>query len=165
VVSNPGARGESDPDRDRDGERGTADDAGARSPSRPSGSDASKGDDRRTAPDERSEAPTDGSEDHRGAPPTPLTQQLGRVVLVVLAGLVVVFALANRHPVDFSWIIGETEVVEVAGERRSGGVPLIVLLLGSFVVGALVGALLEWQVLRRRRPPTGVAPERGRRHR
>lgn len=87
--------------------------------------------------------------DEPPAPRVPITQHLGRAVLVALAVLVIVFALANSHRVTFSWVFGRTVAVEVAGEHVSGGVPLIALLLVSFAVGALVGALSEWQFLRR----------------
>lgn len=84
-------------------------------------------------------------------PRTPLTQQLGRVTLVVLAVLFVVFAVANSQPVDFSWIVGGTEVVERADGEVVGGVPLILLLVAALLVGAAIGALVEWQFLRSRR--------------
>lgn len=84
-------------------------------------------------------------------PPVPFTQQLGRVSLVVLAVLFVVFALANAQPVDFSWVFGESEVLrDSRGRPVGGGVPLIVLLIASFVLGALVTALAIFQVRRAR---------------
>lgn len=84
--------------------------------------------------------------------PTPLTQQIGRAAIVVLAILFGVFAVANSHTVDFSWVFGETRVRDdPAGAGEVGGVPLIVLLLITFVIGALMGALIEWYVLRSRR--------------
>jgi uncharacterized integral membrane protein len=86
--------------------------------------------------------------DHEGVP---LTQQIGRVAVVVVAVVFVVFALANAQHVDFSWVLGETEVVQQGGERVSGGVPLIVLLLLAFAAGALVAGLLAWQRGRHRR--------------
>jgi uncharacterized integral membrane protein len=86
-----------------------------------------------------------------GRTPTPLTQQLGRVTLVVLAVLFVVFAAANSQPVDFSWIVGTTEVTTDAAGQASGGVPLIVLLGVALAIGVVIGALLEWQFLRARR--------------
>jgi uncharacterized integral membrane protein len=107
-----------------------------------------------------------GAEPAAGATGTPLTQQLGRIVLVALLVLVVVFGLVNSQPVDFSWVFGTTEVVEVGGERVSGGVPLIVLLFGAFAVGALIGALFEWQFLRKRQNrPERRKDDRGRRRR
>jgi uncharacterized integral membrane protein len=94
----------------------------------------------------------------------PVTQQLGRLVVVALVVLFVVFALANAHHVGFSWVFGTTEVVEVGGERVSGGVPLIVLLFASFGIGALLGALFEWQFLRKRLDTrSSEPPTRGRR--
>lgn len=81
----------------------------------------------------------------------PLTQQIGRVVTVLLAVLFGVFVVANAQYVDFSWVFGGTEVVrDAAGERLRGGVPLIVLLLGSFLLGALVAGFTVWQVKRAR---------------
>jgi uncharacterized integral membrane protein len=97
-------------------------------------------------------------------PPTPLTQYLGRIVLVLVAVAFGVFAVANSHRVDFSWVAGETQVVAAADGDR-GGVPLIVLLLGSFAIGALMGALFEWQFLRKRTRPRGSGGRRGRRGR
>lgn len=84
---------------------------------------------------------------------TPFTQQVGRVALVLVAGLFVAFASINLQPVDFHWILGGTEVVRQGGEYVRGGVPLIVLMLGSFAVGALVGAGLVWWRRRHRKPP------------
>lgn len=81
----------------------------------------------------------------------PLTQQLGRIVVVVLAILFGVFAVANAQYVDFSWVFGGTTVVEAAdGDRLRGGIPLIVLLVASFVLGALVSGLAVWQLNRAR---------------
>ena len=98
----------------------------------------------------------DAGETGEGEPvvpePTPLTQQLGRVFIVILAVLFGIFAVANSQPVDFSWVFGETEVrPDPTGEGTTGGVPLIVLLLITFAIGALVGAYVGWQVLRARR--------------
>lgn len=83
------------------------------------------------------------------APGTPLTQQVGRAVMVVSAILFVIFALANFQYVDFSWIFGETEVVKQGGERVSGGIPLIVLLVIAFGLGILVGTFGAWRRGRR----------------
>ena len=114
----------------------------------------------RKGPQDRpgSEGPdeTDGIEEGAGEPvvpePTPLTQQLGRIFIVILAALFGVFAVANSQPVDFSWVFGETEVrADPTGEGTTGGVPLIVLLLITVVIGALVGAYLAWQIMRARR--------------
>lgn len=73
---------------------------------------------------------------------TPITQQLGRLLVVVLLATFVVFALDNAQHVDFSWLVGGTEVTQVGGERVEGGVRLIVLLLGAFGIGALVGGTI-----------------------
>lgn len=73
--------------------------------------------------------------------PVPFTQQLGRVTVIVLAALFGVFAVTNSQRVAFSWVFGRTE--PVAGAAGSGGgVPLILLLLASFAIGALTGALV-----------------------
>ncbi len=79
--------------------------------------------------------------------PTPLTQQVGRVVIVLLAVLFGVFAVDNSQPVDFSWVFGESRVAP----DGTGGVPLIVLLVAAAAIGAALGALIEWQFLRARR--------------
>ena len=80
------------------------------------------------------------------AAPRPVSQTVGRIVLVILGILVVVFALANRQRVAFSWLFGETQVVEQGGEYVSGGIPLILLLLGAFLLGLVIG----WGMTRRR---------------
>ena len=93
-----------------------------------------------------------GAVDDVGRPPTPLTQQLGRVVLVALVVLSAAFAVVNRQRVDFSWVFGATEVADdPAGPGTMGGVPLILLLVAAFAVGALFGVLVTWQVGRGRR--------------
>jgi uncharacterized integral membrane protein len=101
-----------------------------------------------TEPDGTDARREDGDATARGG--APVTQQVGRVAIVVVAVLFLVFALANAHHVDFSWLIGETEVVQRAGERVSGGVPLIVLLMAAFAAGALVATLIGWQRHRHR---------------
>ncbi len=98
------------------------------------------------------------------APPTPFTQQLGRITIGILAALFGVFAVANSQRVDFSWVFGETTVRAAAdGEGTVGGVPLIVLLLGAFVVGALVAFLTELYVSRSRRARKAAQQGGGRR--
>ncbi len=88
--------------------------------------------------------------------PTPFTQQLGRVFIVILAVLFGIFAVANSQPVDFSWVFGETQVRDdPAGDGQIGGVPLIVLLLITFALGTLIGAFVSWQVTRARRRRDG----------
>jgi uncharacterized integral membrane protein len=81
---------------------------------------------------------------------TPVTQQVGRVVLVLVAVVFTVFALDNAQHVDFSWVVGGTEVVQQAGDRVSGGVRLIVLLVLAFLAGGTVGALAMVTRARRR---------------
>lgn len=83
--------------------------------------------------------------------PLPFSQVVGRVVLGAIAVLFVIFAVFNRQPVDFSWVFGETQVVKEGGDYVSGGVPLIVLLIGSFVLGAVVSAGFLWRRKRVRR--------------
>lgn len=77
---------------------------------------------------------------------------LSQAVLVTLSILFAVFALANRQEVSFSWIVGETTVTTTdTGELVSGGVPLILLLVAAFVVGAVIGWTVHWRSSRRRR--------------
>lgn len=94
-------------------------------------------------------APGEGTDDH-----TPMTQQLGRIAVIVILVLFAIFAIANSQSVSFSWLFGETQVDQVIqnGEvvRESGGVPLIVLLVVSFVLGAIVGWFSKSRTERRR---------------
>ncbi|MFP5310723.1 MAG: lipopolysaccharide assembly LapA domain-containing protein [Actinomycetes bacterium] len=88
-----------------------------------------------------------------GAAPTgaPLTQQVGRVVVAVIAVLFGVFAVFNSQSVSFDWIFGETIAeYSTTGEHLAGGVPLIVLLVASFALGAVVGWFATWRRGRRR---------------
>lgn len=75
-----------------------------------------------------------------GKAPKPLTQQVGRIAVVAAAAIFLLFALFNWQYVDFSWVFGKTEVLTQGNERLSGGVPLIVLLVVAFGLGAVVGA-------------------------
>ncbi len=110
--------------------------------SEPSGPPASRPDTPDTPDTPERSAPPDATVPER----TPLTQQLGRGVLVLLAVLFGVFAVANSHYVDFSWVFGGTEVrLDAVGERLDGGVPLIVLLVGSFLLGGVITAFAMWQ--------------------
>lgn len=86
-----------------------------------------------------------------GRQPTPLTQQIGRITVFVLAALFLVFALVNLQPVTFSWIFGESTAVTTPTGETTGGVPLILLLVTSFLMGAVVGAGLTWRRQRVRR--------------
>jgi uncharacterized integral membrane protein len=104
------------------------------------------------------EGPVDGgpagpSGDDREPRPaaTPSSSQVGRVAVLLLAVLFGVFALANAQPVDFSWVFGETRVTRDAAGDTTGGVPLIVLLLSAFVLGAVLGGWWTWQAARSRR--------------
>ncbi|MFN2557337.1 MAG: hypothetical protein ABR592_10830 [Nitriliruptorales bacterium] len=101
----------------------------------------------------REAAPTEPAVAHR----TPFTQQVGRVIVGVAAVLFLVFAFVNSQRVTFDWIFGETEAMTTP-EGVIGGVPLIVLLLGAFLLGAVVGAGLLWRTQR-----TIQAPARPRR--
>lgn len=98
--------------------------------------------------DQQRSEPT-GREEERGREPatrgTPFTQQLGRIFVAIIAVLFGIFAVANAQFVDFNWIFGETLVVQEGGERVSGGVPLIILLVVSFVLGALAGWFATWR--------------------
>lgn len=84
-----------------------------------------------------------------GGRAVPLTQQIGRAVVLALAILFGVFSVANAQRVTFSWVFGRTE----AGPA-GGGVPLIVLLVAAFALGALVTAT----VTRRRRSRAAQPP-------
>jgi uncharacterized integral membrane protein len=108
--------------------------------------------------DERAGDRPEGAAAQVEKPSVPVTQQLGRVVVLLLLIVFVVFALSNSHRVDFSWVFGSSEVTEDAGGETTGGIRLIVLLLAAFVIGALSGAMLV-RVRRRRR--TRAAAERG----
>lgn len=124
-------------------------------------------------PPPRAASPSeDSTHDELLRPPVPITQQLGRVFVVVLAVLFGVFAVSNAQYVDFSWVFGATEVVRGAdGERLRGGVPLIVLLVASFALGALVSGFAVWQIKRARAHRRAVldrgasSPRRGERGR
>lgn len=94
-------------------------------------------------------------------PGTPVTQQIGRAVVLLLIVLFGVFAASNAQPVDFSWVFGATEVGDAPGGGTEGGVPLIALLLVSFVVGAAVGGILAWQSSRARRHARGSGSGKG----
>ncbi len=74
-----------------------------------------------------------------GRASTPISQQLGRVMMVVAGGIFALFAMFNMDYVDFSWVFGSSEVVTAGGERVTGGIPLIVLLIAAFVLGVIVG--------------------------
>ncbi len=88
---------------------------------------------------------------------TPFTQHLGRIALVAVGVLFTIFALVNSQRVDFNWIFGETIVQRTAQGsdlvRTSGGVPLIILLVGSFVLGAVFATLAGWRRHRRKAVP------------
>jgi uncharacterized integral membrane protein len=66
-------------------------------------------------------------------PATPLTQQVGRIIVAIVAVLFLIFSFFNVHEVDVDWLITETET------------PLIVLLIGAFLIGLLVGAGIFWR--------------------
>jgi uncharacterized integral membrane protein len=92
---------------------------------------------------------TPGRDETRSIPTATLVARGAVVLLAVAFG---VFALVNSQPVEFSWLVGETEVErDAAGEVVSGGVPLIVLLLVSFILGAALGGWWTWEATRARR--------------
>lgn len=105
-----------------------------------------EGEDRPRRSDTRESVPAESRS--RG---TPFTQQLGRIFVAIIAVLFGIFAVANAQFVDFNWIFGETQVVEEGGERIGGGVPLIILLVVSFVLGALAGWFATWRRKRHHR--------------
>ncbi len=80
---------------------------------------------------------------------TPFTQQFGRIALAVVAILFGIFAAFNAQYVSFDWIFGGTQVTMQNGERLSGGVPLIILMVASFAAGGIVGWLATWRRTRR----------------
>ena len=135
----------SGPDTDREGP--TTDAGGA--------VDAERAD--RSSPAASSSARTSSTTTPTGREPVPFTQVLGRITVVALAVLFGVFAVANSQSVTFSWVFGATEVQSAAGgDGQVGGVPLIILLVASFVIGGAVGMLLEWQLVRGRRRRRGT---------
>lgn len=110
-----------------------------------------RGDGRHGEADERTGG---GEEQPQPVAPTavPLTQQIGRVAVVVAAVLFGIFAVVNAQYVSFNWIFGQTTAEFTdGGEHLRGGVPLIVLLLGSFAVGTALGWVGAWLGRRRRR--------------
>jgi uncharacterized integral membrane protein len=114
-----------DADRETGAERGTSADEGSSGAERgPTGT-----------------AETTGKAERAGTGPseTPMTQQVGRVVVAILAVVFLIFAIANQEPVPFNYLFG------------TGEVALIVLLLASFVLGAALGATVTWRRNRRRR--------------
>jgi uncharacterized integral membrane protein len=83
---------------------------------------------------------------------TPVTQIIGRLVVVLLLAVFLVFAAANAQYVSFSWVIGETRATfDETGGHLDGGVRLIFLLIASLVIGLVIGVLLSWQDARRKR--------------
>lgn len=105
-------------------------------------------------------APPASPADAPAREPTPVTQQIGRVVLLLLLVLFGIFAATNAQPVDFSWVFGGTEATEGPAGETEGGVPLIVLLVLSFAIGAVVGAGVTWQSSRARRRAREVERDR-----
>jgi uncharacterized integral membrane protein len=94
--------------------------------------------------------------DQRSVPTSVRVAQGAVLLLAVLFG---VFALVNSQPVDFSWVFGETRVERGAGgEVASGGIPLIVLLLVSFILGAVLGGWWVSAATRARHRREAAAP-------
>lgn len=73
-----------------------------------------------------------------------------RGIGIAAFALFVAFALANVHRVEFSWLLGRSEILEVAGET-TGGVPLIALLGAAFALGIILGWALTGMRVRARR--------------
>ena len=108
------------------------------------------------APDARERGVTPGSPaDAKGSPEgphgrsqvsssgTPLTQQVGRIVLTVAAILFGVFAVVNFQNVEVDWLFTTVEI------------PLFVALIVSFALGALSAWIATVRSERRkRRGPT-----------
>jgi uncharacterized integral membrane protein len=81
----------------------------------------------------------------------PTRARVGQIAVLLITVLFGVFALANSQPVSFSWLFGETQVTrDATGSVTGGGVPLIVLLLVSFILGAGLGGWWTWQAGRSR---------------
>lgn len=97
--------------------------------------------------------PGKGRDKDQGAPSprsVPLTQQIGRIAVAIVAVLFGVFAVVNAQPVAFDWVFGETAPRTVEGEHVGGGVPLIALLVVSFLAGSLVAWFSMWWWTRHR---------------
>ena len=84
-------------------------------------------------------------------PSVPFTTLVGRIVIGIIAILFTIFAVLNLQRVDFQYIFGESLVRKEGEEVIGGGVPLIVLLVASFVLGMIVGSLMGWRRRRRGR--------------
>jgi uncharacterized integral membrane protein len=88
----------------------------------------------------------------------PTSVRVAQAAVLLLAVLFGVFALVNSQPVDFSWVFGETQVErDASGEVASGGIPLIVLLLVSFILGAVLGGWWVGTATRARQRPDTAA--------
>ena len=91
------------------------------------------GRDRDTGGEPDGRVDTEGTDGAPSEVRTPLTQQVGRLVIGVLTLLFLAFTLYNRHPVEVSWVFAETET------------PLIVVLIATFALGVVVGGGLFWR--------------------
>ena len=87
--------------------------------------------------------------------PVPFSVLVGRVVIGAVVLVFAIFALLNLQRVDFKYVFGESLVVKQGDEVIGGGVPLILLLLGAFLLGMLAGSFLNWR--RRRRESARAA--------
>lgn len=98
-----------------------------------------------------------------GKAPRPVTQQVGRIAMLVAGGVFALFALFNAHYVDFNWLFGKTVVETTSAGRTGGGVPLIILLLAAFGLGSVVGAGLWGRHMAKRaaRPAKAKKPKKG----
>lgn len=105
----------------------------AGSTSRSSGSSSSPTSDRSSSSSSSAATPTSATAPRR----TPVTQQIGRVAIAALLVLFGIFVVSNTQPVTVDWLFAETRP------------PLILVLVGSFVVGALTGWFTTWRSNRR----------------
>jgi uncharacterized integral membrane protein len=93
------------------------------------------------ADDERTDqTPEEAPQESQVSKLTTFRHGLVRGIAIAALALFVAFALANSQAVDFHWLFGQNEVQTSGGDRTGGGVPLILLLLGAFLLGLIVGA-------------------------
>ena len=108
------------------------------------------------AHDEREDERSSDHDGPRGASAaTRFRHGFVRGIGIAVVALFTAFALANRQYVEFGWLFGSTEIQEVSGERVSGGIPLIVLLVVAFLLGAIVGGVVVTLRGRARRRAAG----------
>jgi len=101
-----------------------------------------------TRPESRDRRGLERDTSQFGKPPAPISTIIGRVLLAILGIVFIVFAVLNVQNVSFNYIFGESERTALPNGELTGGVPLILLLVGSFLVGIIFGSFMSW---RRRR--------------